>query len=85
MFQVFEVEYMSYEGNFRRSDIVLESEHEISDERAMSEYRSNTGCMGDDACDMISAHCVATFDSRAETEEYCRRNDVFSEIHTLDY
>lgn len=82
VYQVFAVEYMSYEGNYRTSDVVFQTEDtfELSESFASSEYHANSGAYGDSSCTMISATLQTICETREALDEYCDSNNIFPDI-----
>ncbi len=83
-YHLYEVEYMSCEGNYRTAHIILASDSdEVSDEIAMSEYYSNSDSFGDSPSQMIDAHHITTISSSEEMSEYCNSQNIFAETYEV--
>ena len=82
MYILYEIEYMSYEGNLRTSSYILKTENEISEQYAMTVYKMNSDAWGDSPCNMISASIVNVCESKEEICDYCNYNGIFAEIYT---
>ncbi len=81
-FHVFEVSYVSCEGNSRTANIILKSyDSEVSEGAAQSEYRANSDAWGDSPSVMTGAYLMTTLTSEEEMYEYCRHNNVFAEVY----
>lgn len=85
MFQLYEVEYISCEGNYRTASIVLEREpnEEPDTDLAQSTYYANSGCMGDDPSQMVGGRFETSFDDREALDRYCNEYGFYGEIYSV--
>lgn len=82
-YHLFEVEYISCEGNFRTANIVVESDDEVSVDTAQSVYYSNSDCFGDSPSQMVGGHLILVFESSDEMSDYCNRSNIFAETYSI--
>ena len=84
-FHLFEVEYMSCEGNYRTANVILESDYdEISTDLAQSEYYANSDYFGDSPAEMVGGSHITTCNSSDEIAAYCSASGIFAETYQID-
>lgn len=87
IYRLYEVDYISYEGNYRSANIILYSDenypYDNHEDNASSTYYSNSGCYGDDPSTMVCSRFVTECSSLEEMEEYCGKFGVFAEYYEV--
>ncbi|MNK64652.1 hypothetical protein D3C87_839220 [compost metagenome] len=82
-FHLYEVQYISCEGNYRTANVILESDcDEVSAETAQSEYYSNSDAWGDSPSNMVGGHFITTCYSSDEMADYCNSQNIFAETYS---
>jgi hypothetical protein len=79
-FHLFEVEYISCEGNFRTANVVIQStEAEVSVDSATSAYYSNSDWFGDSPSTMVGGYHITTLNDDMEMSRYCSSQSIYAE------
>ena len=80
-FYLFEVSYISCEGNSRTANIIISSLDEVSSDTAQSVYYENSGCYGDDPAQMTDGYLITVSDSKDEMDSYCNSSNIFADYY----
>jgi ABC-type uncharacterized transport system auxiliary subunit len=84
-YHLYDVEYISCEGNRRTANVIIESENdEVSADTAQSVYYSNSDAWGDSPAQMVSGYLITTFSSCEEMNSYCASQNIFAETYNID-
>lgn len=84
-YHLYEVEYMSHEGNYRTSHAVLASSNAIEEsvETAMSTYYANSDSFGDSPSQMVGATYITTLLSPEEMAALCGSTGIYAETYDV--
>ena len=83
-FHLFEVAYISCEGNHRTANVILSSDSDdVSAETAQSEYYANSDAWGDSPAKMVGGHLVTFCHSAEEMATYCDEQSIFADTHSI--
>jgi len=83
-FHLYEVQYISCEGNHRTANVVLKSDSdEASVELAQSEYYANSDAWGDSPSQMVGGHLITFCHSAEEMATYCDSQSIFAETYSV--
>lgn len=81
-FHLYEVEYISCEGNFRTDNVVIKSDDaEPNADRAKTTYYSNSDSWGDSPSEMTGAYHLVTFDNEDDMTAHCRKSNMYPETY----
>ena len=83
-FHLFEVEYISCEGNHRTANVIIESDcDDVSVEQAQSEYYANTDSWGDSPSQMVGGYHITLCHSAEEMSKYCNEQSIFADTYSV--